>query len=449
MKKLLILTLIVILILLIPTTVRSLGGNPYLMGGESYFDLRMGLTAQDGLINSDPVQKTQYNFNLFHFILAGLFHIGGAITISKFLPVILGALSIVMIYKLLENAEHSWFSLIIIIASPIFIFIFTTLNKYSVVIPLGLLAFILHKKNWVGWILLAPIFLIDLASYITLVVIFLVISKRKHIYSLITSIIILIGVSFLLSYNPLMDIVFSAGLLQNAFTEFGTLIGHGIFIFLLGIGGLVIFWKNQRQNRLLKSLIVILIIISFFNPAVRIITSFILAAFAGLAVHSLVSKKWSLNLVKNFTLLALICGILLASLSFAVKEINMEPSVDSVKGFYFLKTAEPDSVILSNPENGFFIEYFGQRTVFIDEKSFTKKGFKIKENISNTIFMSRSLKEIEPLMKEYKISHILIDEKMLDEIWDRNDQGLLFILKNSDKFVKVYDGKNKIYRKVT
>ena len=63
--------------------------------------------------------------------------------------------------------------------------------------------------------------------------------------------------------------------------------------------------------------------------------------------------------------------------------------------------------------------------------------------------MSRSLKEIEPLMKEYKISHILIDEKMLDEIWDRNDQGLLFILKNSDKFVKVYDGKNKIYRKVT
>ena len=61
-------------------------------------------------------------------------------------------------------------------------------------------------------------------------------------------------------------------------------------------------------------------------------------------------------------------------------------------------------------------------------------------NDSMTIFNSRNLKTTTQLLDKYNITYIWIDKKMkTGQVWEKENQGLLFLLKNSERFKSVYD----------
>ena len=68
--------------------------------------------------------------------------------------------------------------------------------------------------------------------------------------------------------------------------------------------------------------------------------------------------------------------------------------------------------------------------------------------IAEEIFSSQRMVETEHALQEQGITHILIDSDMRNGgVWTADEQGILFLLKYSPKFVLVYQNENiEIYR---
>jgi hypothetical protein len=61
----------------------------------------------------------------------------------------------------------------------------------------------------------------------------------------------------------------------------------------------------------------------------------------------------------------------------------------------------------------------------------------------NTLFYSRILVDTQKIFKKYDIKYIYIDDSMKNgKVWSREDQGLLFLLKNSEIFKNIYNSQN-------
>jgi asparagine N-glycosylation enzyme membrane subunit Stt3 len=89
---------------------------------------------------------------------------------------------------------------------------------------------------------------------------------------------------------------------------------------------------------------------------------------------------------------------------------------------------------LSIPSRGFWIEYFGKRLAF----STTQNS---KESEINSFFYAHNVDRVIPPLKANNIRYIWIDKEMKNEIWSKEDEGLLLLFKNKEHFKKVYDEK--------
>jgi len=54
-------------------------------------------------------------------------------------------------------------------------------------------------------------------------------------------------------------------------------------------------------------------------------------------------------------------------------------------------------------------------------------------NKTDILFQNRNLKNATFALNELNVTHILIDSKMREEIWKRDDDGILFLLNSFDK----------------
>ena len=94
--------------------------------------------------------------------------------------------------------------------------------------------------------------------------------------------------------------------------------------------------------------------------------------------------------------------------------------------------------VLSYQGYGFAIEYITGQPVVAD--SFSTEKY---VNLSNNLFGLRNIDKVKDLSKEYNIRYILITPEMRNGlIWSRNEEGMLFLLKNSENFNKVFDKDN-------
>ena len=60
-------------------------------------------------------------------------------------------------------------------------------------------------------------------------------------------------------------------------------------------------------------------------------------------------------------------------------------------------------------------------------------------NDSITTFNSRNLKNTMTILDKYNVTYIWIDKKMkTGQVWEKENQGLLFLLKNTQLFLKYY-----------
>jgi len=201
-KHFYLLLILCIILLVLPLAIRAIFNNSFLLGEESYTNLR---TAQYIKINNELPTEDDYSYggrpytNEYGMPLLLAFN---PALLSRIIPLIFGILSFILFYFIIEEIYPfvKGLASLFLIISPSFIYLFSTATKYS-----GALLF-------------------------TLFGIYLLVKDKKY-YGLISFIIVgffsyLISLSFLIAF-----LIY--GIYKNKWKEFYVLLIGNIIVFFI------------------------------------------------------------------------------------------------------------------------------------------------------------------------------------------------------------------------
>jgi hypothetical protein len=230
-------------------------------------------------------------------------------------------------------------------------------------------------------------------------------------------------------------------ILTSTISDFGADFGISIFHAILLFIGIIVIRIKEKSFPHYISLIVVFALSMFF-PLMLIFFNFFVCFLASYALFEIYYKNWEIQALKNITLTLIIYGLLFSCFSFQTRLINQSPRSEEINGLNFLKEL-PDGTVLSHQSNGYIIEYFSNKKAFTDDRIYLMKSAKEKLNESNAIFYSRNLENTKNMLSKNNISYIFIDNEMKEGvIWDKRNQGLLFLLDHSSDFERIYSKEN-------
>jgi hypothetical protein len=442
----------IILLSLIPA-IRFAANKPILPGDTPYYHLRMANHIKEsGIPLQDPLIQRPYSLQPYHLI--------SSLTTSILIPWLCGLLSIILFYLILKQLNIESFNisiiLLVLILSPLFIFLFSTSNQYAVTITLMLLGFLLFTKEKYYFIPSFIIFAImpffGILPSVISILLLLVYSlnnheKLKYFYTTLAAIIIIFlayQLPFIYHYGlPHTTRFIQKNILTSLISDLGSNAGFGIFNLLLALIGLYTIWKIKKQITAYL-LLFFLILASIYIPQINIYLSFVLAIFAGYGFTSIIKMRWKIDLIKTLTIILIICGLLFSTLSYINRLSNAPPTNEIIKSLIWLKenSATTDTVF-SHYSKGLWIEAFSQRAVILDSQTPYIQDLHIRFNDSNTTFYSRDLETTKQILNKYNVKYIYIDEEMKQgQVWTREQEGLLFLFRNSETFKKRYSKDN-------
>lgn len=445
------------IILLIPHIIRFVHYDNSLMGFETYYHQRI----IEKMINQEEMEYdslsyagAKYVFEPYHLILTMFSSIINLEILLRLLPFLLGILSLILFYSILKRLglelPSRFLTSLIFILSPIFIYFFTLPNKHAIPFFLNLIGFyfLLSKKRYFILSILSFL-IIPLLSLSHSIVGFLAIlsyglsDKERRWRFVMLSIIIISGtflkyVPFYSEYSlPYSPSFMTLGLFNSFISDFGALIAFGLFTLFLSLIGLITIKKNY-QNTIFYFLSSLLLITSYYFIHLRIYINLLFAFLVANALLIFIKRRWKIKLIKNLTLLAIICGISFSTLSYVERISNLDPTNEITSSLEWLKD-QPYGVVLSHYEKGFWIEKIAEKPVVMDGLFHYSPNVEERYNDSMIIFNSRNLKITSDMLDKYDVEYIWIDKKMKNgQVWDKETQGLLFILKNSERFKRVY-----------
>ena len=399
-----------VVILSLPNLLRD---NPFMIGEESFSHLRIAKDILDG---------KEYGFfeNALGHSIAGFSFITklSVEDSAKTLLLLLGLGSLFLIFLILKffEVKDGMLTLPILVFSPAFIYLFSVVNMFAAPFFLTLLLIYLFlKKRYIlsGLIfLLIPFFNFSWAVFIifTFVLISLF-KKKKKLFGIVYLLLIFGWIYSLEGFN------------FELISDFGSHIGvsiFGVFIALFGLG----LFLNKRKLVQLYFMVFLLFLVSlkFFWVVFILIIPFSLLIALNLAKIS--KMDWESGLIKELTVLLLICGLLFSGIS-SIKALSEEEPTREL--FNALSILPRDSIVLSHNSNNYWIGYAGMGSVSEDvevEKLFGTRDFNLATDILN----------------RNNIQYILITSKMRHGlVWSDEEEGLLFLLKYSEEFEKVYE----------
>ena len=250
---------------------------------------------------------------------------------------------------------------------------------------------------------------------------------------------------FLLSLFYHANFYFSHGISSGLFFlnislihDFGSFFGFSVFTLLL----VLYYLSFSNKSKLLLLYLLLLSSLAFLiGNDTLLFANLLVAYFGGLGLYNLFHSNWELKDLKKFSILATIFGILFSSMFIN----SVSPSDEIINGSFWLKNnVDENDIILSSPENGFWIQYFSDRKVVLD--GYISPYYLKKLKNSNEFFHTRNLKNAKSLANDLNFTYVFIDENMKSSLWKKKDSGLLFLLRNNETFEKVYDDGMQIWK---
>lgn len=447
--------------LLLPLFIRYIAfGGIIPIGDNSFYNLRMAesLDKSSGIdafiVPSQPIILNPYNYLIGFFGILGI----NTTIASLIFGFVSGITTLILFYLILKrfnlHLQHSFFSLLFLILSPIFIYTFTTFNKYSPIILLQVLGFFLLTKPQTKYFSLLPYLILPFFGMFHaligfgIVLVYEALINKKY---LLPSLVFLITAAITLFYNlPLylkygFDIptIYTQNILQWYMSDLGASMGFGLFALVLFVFGVIATWEEKYTKRYVYVylLLLSLFVLSYFFHDYTIYLNMVLIIFAGNGFIYLARMKWEQNFIKNFAVLILVLGILFSGVSCINRLALSYPTPVYMDAMKWLSSQAPeDIVVLSHYSNSHLIQGEAKRKVLLDSNIGRIENADIFINVTNNLFYSRSLKETIALMEQYNIGYIFIDNRMKQGlVWSRDEEGLLFLLENSSRFEKVYE----------
>jgi hypothetical protein len=226
--------------------------------------------------------------------------------------------------------------------------------------------------------------------------------------------------------------------ITKVFSVLGSELGLDIFLFLIFATGFVICWIKKKSTRIFHLLTIALLALSLFNIYARAYFSILLSIYAVIAISFFLKRKWELEVIRMGTLLLLVCVLTFSSLNQISSLINSQPDGLMVESISVMRGAQPGAV-LSSEEYGFLIQYYADKPTLVDAHTALRKDWARQEILKDSILNFSRLKDAEPVLSSTGIRYFLITPAMKEELWDNREQKLLFMLQNSESFVRLYE----------
>lgn len=300
-------------------------------------------------------------------------------------------------------------------------------------------------------------FINPLAALITILftTILIIIKNKKFLYLLLppylTLIFYLAYLIYLLKFSTYFNILQNINPLSLIISDFGFQPGLSIFLLISAVYGLIPLWKKVHHSKTLYLFVTILFILSFFSKFALILLAPFASILASNGLLNLHYKKWASNGLKAVTVAALMFGIFLSSFTFVFNHPTQLPNKEVIGALAYLKINSPEnSIILSDPSRGHWINYFAERKNIADSNTFLAPEAKERLNDIDRLFKTRDISKFNEISKKYKINYIFIDSDLKKQLWKTDEEGLQFIIKNNPDIVKFYKNNNaEIWRIVS
>ncbi len=444
------------IVLSMPLLFRAIHKESSLPGKEPYYHSRVvEAISNDEGPGKDPLlvdERRPLLISPYHYMVSYLSRGIDEAYVVRFLPILLGILSAVLFFLMLRkhgvSYDLSLISVIVLISSPNFIYAYTLSTPLCLILFINLLAFFLlsSKSKYLSAVsillfLTIPFFgVLDTVITLVLILIYAVLFKEKRLYAFV----IIPACALLLTFVPqsgLFSAVNNPLINHNFFgrvvLELGSEYGFGFFVLLLAIIGFLTSLKLSKKYLLFNILFAGLIVFSIFFNHAFFYLNFAMALLVAFAFDKFLKMKWQISIIRDMTLFVVILGVLFSTVSFISRSAVSGPDENVIVSLAYLEQKQGN--VLSHYSYGFWIESFAQKPVLMDSLF---KGYDYKKRAfdSNSIYYSRNLENTKNILNKYEIRYIWIHKDMKNGlVWENENQGLLFLLKNSVDFQKVYN----------
>ena len=420
-----------------------------LIGDEAYYHLRI---AENPFMTYDQLSFSgrTHIFNAWHLML-NLFSKSFGMTLenaSKILPMIFALACLVVFYYLLKKTGLSLrtriFSCIILALSPAFIYAGTVSNDFIAPVFLLLCSFLLllNKKGFFSYLLILIVPFFGIFHGIIALLFTAIIGFRyglKRSYFVLAILLFMIIWPFILNGIPSIEFN-NLSFIQELISDFGGIYGISIFAAFLSFFGLSKLWEKKYQNFIIYLSLVLLAILAIFNIKSLLYLNFIIAFLASLGLIKLISMKWESDSIKTLSLFIISIGLIFSTVTYMGQIKDKPPNQDTIDAMNFLRqNSNKEDIVLSYYSNGHFISSMAERKNFIDNKLFFAPGLRERDQDFYKLMYNKELKEAIALTKKYGIDYIYIDPEMRGKLWNQEDEGILFLLKFSTTFKKIYN----------
>ena len=448
------------LLIIAPLIGNIFSGNVLLKGEESYYHINQA--------KSITIHNWQYTpLYLAHKYLP--------LNALALLPRILGLITIYYLYltlkKIHPNQNHQLIFLSLLMISPLFLYAFRTLSSIGLFLCLTSIGFYLFflkhdltkvstniystnisnslsKQPSIQNISLLSVIPFLVASslegsttlFLLFIIIILYIFYHKETnFPKHTCWILLLSVSlsFIIHQTLLPQSFFSSPFIEqnqwnDAITDFGGIQGMGIFMFILGIIGFILL---RKQHTLFYSTLLFLLVtipLYIFNTSIVTSIGIWFIFISSVALNYLVERTWTLQKLKNFTILVIILGLIFSTMTYSLRLSTRSPTPADVEVLSWVKDNLPkEQIIFTSPSIGNYVSYYSKHPVV----STLQNSAEIRGNLTQKIYSTAYITELFPLLEGYDISLLYITPEMREFL--PNDQNLLFLLKN-ERFKLVY-----------
>lgn len=411
--------------------------NPYVPGEETYEHL-------------STIQQSSdlSTFTFFDYLISKLATIFSYKTITFFLGLFLGlaSLTIFLIY-VRRYTKHSFEDFIagaFLLLAPGFLIAHIGIKVYALLLLLSLLTLYFYtRKNNLFYFFLGLITLLDFTVGIlgfALLLIKEILGKQYKKMILSTgTLLITLAIGVLL---PFRFVNFSWSNFNLNFNElfffFGGTYGYSLFLFIVALVGIYLY-AQVKISTPVKVIFTLSLVLSLFYEPLRIILLIPLALYGAQSFRYLLNDRWQVHYLHNLTIILLICILLFATTAVVTENVAAAPTTQQVKGFSFLNDLKNSNKFLENStvltEQAFssHISYFAQLQAYNTPTKIQN------QQTAQNIFTSRDSRYIEETMQEESIAFIVVDQSMLDGgVWQRPDEGLLFVMNYNEAFKKIY-----------
>jgi hypothetical protein len=342
---------------------------------------------------------------------------------------------------------------LLLVLNPAFIYTFTVSNPNAAAICISLLGLylFLHKSRTTLMFSAVCFAIVSLFSLFNALVVLLVLFayvllKREKQNRFVVVLMFLAVFSFARRTSMFFNYTYSPStdFIGNLFSDLGGITGFGIFTVVIAVYGVVSNWKNKGEFlHMFFVAIALLLSLFFVGNIVNMYLMFFVAVAAGLGFVKLYEYQWDIPSLKNLALLVLACGIIFSTVSFMTRIANAEPDRVAIQSMAWLRdNAYKDSFVLSYYGEGYLIATIARNPVIADSLSSSDYDQRFFYKLEDTLFYSRNLKDARQLIDSYKIKYVYVTPAMKEGlVWSRQNEGLLFLMTNTQNFRKVYENK--------